>query len=248
MFKDLFSAESSNYAKYRPNYPKELFESLAEIAPARTLAWDCGTGNGQAALQLTKYFSSVIATDPSAKQISLATPHSKITYEVGIAERSELKSESVDLITVAQAFHWFRHGEFFHEVRRVLKPGGVLAVWCYELANISPEIDATVQKLYKDVLGPFWEPERRHIENRYKDILFELSEIDAPEFKMSAEWSLDQWVGYLKTWSALKKFSEKFPNRNPIEEILPELKNHWGTAKTRKVVWPLSVRMGQKKS
>ncbi len=243
-FKDLFSKQSGDYARFRPTYPASLFQYLASIAEAHKLAWDVGTGNGQAAVALAGHFEHVIATDPSEKQILSAQKHPKVEYRVGSAEKTTVADQSADLITVAQAFHWFRQEEFFSEARRVLKPGGVLAFWCYSLAKITPEIDAVVLDLYSEILGPFWEPERKQVENGYKNAQMPFEEVIPPRFEMTAEWSLEHLVGYLGTWSALQTYL-KMNNTNPLEAIFPKLQAAWGNVKTRPVCWELGLRVGR---
>jgi ubiquinone/menaquinone biosynthesis C-methylase UbiE len=243
-FKDLFSRQSTDYARFRPTYPDALFKYLASIVEGHSLAWDCGTGNGQAAVKLADYFERVTATDPSAKQLSSAEKHPKVEYLVGSAERTTFSNESVDLITVAQAFHWFNQHEFFAETHRVLKPGGALAFWCYGLARISPEVDAVVLRLYKDRLENYWEPERLLVEEGYKNIQIPFKEITPPLFEMRAEWNLEHLVGYLGTWSALQTYIQK-NGSNPLEELFPDLRTAWGATKTRPVTWNLSLRVGK---
>jgi SAM-dependent methyltransferase len=244
-FKDLFSRQAAQYARYRPTYPPLLFQYLASLVDGHDLAWDCGTGNGQAARLLTPHFERVLATDPSAKQISAAIRAPKIEYRVGSAESPTIAEKSVDLITVAQAFHWFRQDEFFAEARRVLKPGGVLSFWCYGLCQVSPEIDAVVFQLYQEELGEYWEPERKLVKEGYRSVKLPFQEISAPAFDIIAAWGLEDLVGYLSTWSALQSFIQK--NRwNPLEAIFPRLQAAWGEAATRPIRWELGLRVGRK--
>lgn len=242
-FKDLFSLQSTDYAKFRPIYPQELYSYLASLTPAHDLAWDCGTGNGQAAIELANHFKKVVATDPSAKQLENATSHARVEYQVGVAEKSEFKDHRVDLITAAQAFHWFKHELFFQEAKRVLKPGGIVAVWCYGIAKITPEVDAVVKKLYDGILRNYWEPERQMVEDGYRNTLFPLQEIRTPVFQMKADWTLNHLMGYLSTWSALQKYIQKHQS-NPLEEIVPELQAAWGNAHTISIQWELGLRVG----
>ncbi len=206
-FKDHFSRQAEQYTQYRPHYPAELFRFLAGV-PARTeRAWDCGTGNGQAAVELAKYFDEVIATDPSARQIEHAVEHPRVSYLVAPAEQAPLADSSVDLVTVAQALHWFDHPRFYGEVRRVLRPDGAIAAWCYALASITPEVDAVVWHLYSDLLGTYWPPERQMTMDGYATIPFPFAELPDPKIAMTAEWSLDDLLGYLGTWSRRKSTS-----------------------------------------
>jgi len=169
-FPDHFSTQSSDYVRYRPLYPAVLYDYLASLTPEHDRAWDVGTGNGQAALGLTQHFRSIIATDPSEQQIALATPHDRVTYRVARAEDSGLEDQSIDLITVALAVHWFDLDWFYAEARRMLKPKGVLAVWCYNLTEITPEVDDVMKSYYHDVLGKFWPPQIRWVEEHYRTV------------------------------------------------------------------------------
>ncbi len=177
-FKDYFSAQARQYTQFRPRYPSTLFEYLSALTASHDLAWDCGTGNGQAAGDLARFFDEVIATDPSASQLAYAEAHSNVQYLVASAEECPLASHSVDLVTVAQAMHWFELPTFYEQVRRVGRVGGVLAAWSYGLAQITPEVDTVVAWLYWDLLGAFWPPERRLIEERYATIWFPFEEVD----------------------------------------------------------------------
>lgn len=242
-FKDHFSKQAADYAKFRPRYPSELFEYLGSVAPSRTLAWDCATGNGQAAVELAEVFDRVIAMDASEKQITNAQPCARVEYRVATAEKSGLQSGTVDLIMVSQALHWFDLPRFYQEVRRVLKTDGVVAASAYLFAQIEPAIDAVVKRYYSEVVGSFWAPERKLVEN-FAEIPFPFQKIDAPKFEMTAQWNLDQLVGYLRTWSATQRFIAA-TQRDPLNEIAHELHDAWGTPnQPRKVVWPLTLRVG----
>jgi SAM-dependent methyltransferase len=242
-FKDHFSAQAADYAKFRPGYPRELFNYLASIAPGRQLAWDCGTGNGQAAVALASVFDRVIATDASEKQITNAEPHERVEYRVAPAEDSGIESETLDLIVVAQALHWFDLERFYAEARRVLKVNGVLAASAYNLLHIEPTVDEVVNRYYYEVVGPFWPPERKLIE-QFANLPFPFHKIDPPKFEMTAQWSLEHLLGYLRTWSSTQRFIAANQS-DPLDEIASELYAAWGDAKqTRRVVWPLTLRVG----
>jgi SAM-dependent methyltransferase len=243
-FKDLFSGHACEYARFRPHYPRELFNYLVEITAEQELAWDCATGNGQAALALAEVFRQVIATDASEKQIANAPPDKRIHYRVASAEQSGLSKESVDLVTVAQALHWFDRDAFFAEAKRVLKPSGILAVWTYNLAKIAPEIDRLVDNFYRETVAPFWDFQRQLVESGYRTVAFPFDEVAPPDFRMEAEWSLDDLLGYLRTWSATKGFiaARKF---DPVVDLSAELRSVWGESERRMVTWPLSVRVGR---
>ncbi|MBA2341251.1 MAG: class I SAM-dependent methyltransferase [Pyrinomonadaceae bacterium] len=243
-FKDYFSTHSTHYAKYRPRYPEALFEYLVSLCRERTTAWDCATGNGQAALSLSAFFACVIATDASKSQIENAVKRENIIYKVATAEGSGISSHSVDLITVAQALHWFDLEIFYGEAKRVLKPSGVVAVWMYNLLNVSPEIDAVVNHYYAKTVGAYWPTERGLIEDNYRTIDFPFSEFETPHFAMEAQWSLSELLGYLRTWSATKRFIAA-RGFDPVENLSGEIATLWGTPEEKKLVrWPLHLRAG----
>ena len=239
-FKDHFSAQAAGYARHRPRYPGELFSYLAGLS-GRRLAWDCATGNGQAAVALAGHFDRVIATDASRAQIESAEAHPGVSYRVATAEDSGLREDSVDLITVGQALHWFDTERFFIEATRVLARGGLLAAWCYELCHVSPDCDAVVGRLYTDIVGPFWLPERRLIEERYAGIEFPGTALVPPAFAMNTRWSVDDMLGYLRTWSACQRYRREHGN-DPVRLIEDELRSAWGATR-HTVRWPLTVRV-----
>jgi SAM-dependent methyltransferase len=244
-FKDHFSKQAADYAIFRPGYPQELFTYLGSIAPSRQLAWDCGTGNGQAAVGLASGFDRVIGTDASEKQIANAQPHERVDYRVAPAEDSGIDCGTVDLIMVAQALHWFDLSRFYAEAQRVLKPDGVLAASAYNLLHIEPVIDEVVNRYYYEVVGSFWPPERKLVE-RFADLPFTFHKIDPPKFEMRASWNLDHLVGYLRTWSSTQRFIAA-KGSDPLKQIMDELGAAWGAPEqTRNVVWPLTLRVGRR--
>jgi SAM-dependent methyltransferase len=243
-FKDHFSAHAAEYARYRPRYPDVLFEYLASLCPANEVAWDCATGNGQAAHGLAAHFARVVATDASADQIANAAPHARVAYHVATAAASPLAARAADLVTVAQALHWLDLDAFYAEVKRVLKPGGVLAVWAYGLLQIDPAVDAVVKRFYEEVVGPYWPLERRLVEDRYQSLPFPFEEIELPAFSMSLAWSLDDLYGYLGTWSATRRFM-KTHGANPTDQIADALAEAWGDPdETKLAEWGLPLRVG----
>jgi SAM-dependent methyltransferase len=239
-FKDLFSGQSADYARFRPTYPDALFSWLVSVVPGRDCAVDVATGNGQAARLLAPHFARVVALDASAAQIAEAPAHPQVQYRVAPAEATGLDAASVDLLTVAQAFHWLDQPRFFAEAGRLLRPGGVLAVWCYGLTRITPAVDAVVQHLYGDLLGSYWEPERRLVEDGYGGVTFPFDPIEAPPFEMTAQWQLADLLGYLRTWSALKAFV-RARGSDPLVALAPDLAAAWGDPGARLVRWPLAV-------
>lgn len=247
-FEDHFSIQSAQYAQYRPKYPDEVYAYLASIAPGHSLAWDCGTGNGQAAIGFAKYFDKVHATDASADQISLAYPHEKVEYRVEPAEHVSLSNSSVDLVTVAVAIHWFNFDEFYREVRRVLKPDGVIAVWTYNALEISPEIDELIHHYYHEIVGEYWPERIRYIEQRYETLPFPFEEIPPPSFAMEISWNLMQLAGFLDSWSATQRYKAQ-KGQHPLEVIWPKLRAAWGNESEPHLIrWPLYFRIGRNKT
>jgi hypothetical protein len=244
-FKDLFSKQSSEYAASRPTYPRELFEFLAGLVERRELAWDCATGNGQAAAALAGYFHNVIASDASKKQIENARAGPNVRFAVFPAEKPDLADASVDLITIAVALHWFRFDDFYREVRRVARKGAIIAAWAYGLHSISPEIDRITQTYYKDIVGRYWPPEIRYVENGYEDIPFPFPQIKTPDFKIELEWDMQNLLGYLYSWSGTQKYIDENKS-DPVEMIYSELKAAWGEEHAkRKVTWPICMKVGR---
>lgn len=244
-FEDHFSKQSETYAQYRPQYPDEIYAYLASVSPGLSLAWDCGTGNGQAAIGLAKYFDKVHATDASAEQISRAYPHDKVDYRVEPAEHVSLNASSTDLVTVAVAIHWFNFDEFYREVKRVLKPNGVLAAWTYNLTEITSEIDQLIEEYYKGILNGYWPERIRYLEERYETIPFPFEEIISPSFVMEINWNLIQLAGFFDSWSATQRYKAE-KEHHPLEIIWPKLTKAWGDeSKPRLIRWPLHFRIGR---
>jgi SAM-dependent methyltransferase len=221
-----------------------LFRYLATVAPGKELAWDCATGNGQAAVALAEIFERVIATDASEKQIANAQAHRRVDYRVAPAEENGIESNTVDLITVAQALHWFDLEPFYAEVRRILKSEGVVAAWAYQLAQVDPAIDRMVNHYYSEVVGAYWPAERLLVE-KFEELPFPFPKIAAPPFEMVAEWNAEHFIGYLRTWSATQRFMAA-NHRDPLKDVEENLRVAWGEAvQLRRVIWPLTVRVGR---
>ena len=245
-FKDYFSGHAEDYSKYRPSYPTELFTYLASISDQHQTAWDCATGNGQSAVLLSGYFSKVIATDASDTQIENAVLKKGVSYHVATAENSKIKSNSIDLVAVAQAFHWFSQNAFILEVDRVLKDKGIIAIWTYNLLSVNKGLDKIIYHLYDDILGDYWAFERGMVEEGYKNVQLPFDEVLPPIFSMSAEWNLSQFIGYFQTWSAVKKYQQE-KGHNPVEALYSEIKKAWGdTDALLPITWPLSVKIWRK--
>lgn len=245
-FKDHFSSLAAQYAAFRPTYPASLFDALASVCVRRKLAWDCACGTGQATLGLAEHFESVIATDASAQQIAAASAHPRVQYRVAPAEDSGIEARSVDLVTVAQALHWFDLQAFYREVHRVLAPGGVIAVWTYGVLEVEGEdVNRLVQTFYHDIVGPYWPQERRLVENGYGALPFPFEELTAPKLAMEAHWPLSHLIGYLKSWSSTSRFVAA-NGWDPTEKLHEQLSTYWGNPDAPRVIrWPLFVRLGR---
>jgi ubiquinone/menaquinone biosynthesis C-methylase UbiE len=249
-FLDHFSSLAGSYSEFRPTYPPELVAAIAATAPGRALAWDCATGNGQAALLLADHFDAVVATDASAAQLKQAKPHPRVRYRVALAESSGLADCSADLVAIAQAFHWFDVARACAEWRRVLKPRGVVAAWCYQLAKVDMAIDPVVWEFYDGRVGRFWPPERRHIEVNYQDLAFpfevtsDLAELAARPWSIRATLTRARFLGYVATWSAVKEARAQ-QGVDPMPEITRALAAVWPAEEPREVRWPMGLRLGR---
>jgi len=243
-FKDHFSGHAAAYASFRPGYPTALFEILAGLPNGRRLAWDAGTGNGQAAVGLADHFEEVVATDPSAAQLANVSPHPRVAYRVGPAESSGLDPGTVDLVTAAQAFHWFDFDRFFAEAERVLAPGGAIALWTYNLVRFTPEIDEQIDRLGYDIVKAWWPPERRWVDEEYRTIPFPFAEVEIAPLRHEESWDLARLVSYLHTWSAAVRYTKE-TGTDPVGLVEAELAAAWGEpSRVRTAYWPIFIRAG----
>jgi Methyltransferase domain len=246
-FADHFTPLAERYAAFRPAQPGEVIAYAASLAPRHDLAWDCATGNGQAAIGLAAAFARVVATDASAAQIAHALAHPRVTYRVAPAEASGLPDASVDLVTVAEALHWFDLGAFYREVQRVAARGAAIVVWSYGFMHVDdPAVDPLLEELSRETLGPDWPPEVRLIEEGYRTIPFPFDEVTPPAFTMTASWTLPQLLGYVRTWSALPRHQRR-TGRDPVAGLEPRLLRAWPDPAPRVVRWPLGVRAGHRR-
>lgn len=244
-FKDNFSKQSDIYVKYRPVYPDALYEFLAELTPGHELAWDCGTGNGQAAIGLAAHYKRVIATEPSEQQLANAIPHERVQYIAEPAEHSSLASHSADLVTVANALHWFHFDEFYAEVRRVLKPGGIIAAWSYPTPIVSPEVDEVISHYHDVLLNGYWRYENELVNLGYTTLPFPFAEIESPAYTMNKEMSIDDVIGYISTWSGTQRYISE-NQTNPTHAVRARLLAVWGKPGTTKTVtWKLALKTGR---
>jgi SAM-dependent methyltransferase len=246
-FRDHFSKQAKVYSQHRPGYPAALFEYLASLAPSHDLAWDCGTGNGQAALELAKLFRQVIATDASSKQIEHAFPHERVDYRVEKSESTTIETGTVDLITVGTAVHWFDFEGFYGEVRRVAKPKAILAVWTYELPKLEPRVDDWLEHILRITLKAYWPDRFDYVDKRYRTLPFPFEEIQPPRFAMETRWDLNCLVGFVASWSGTRRFIDTV-GHHPFENQLDKLQQIWGDESLEKLLnWPLHLRVGKVK-
>lgn len=242
---DHFTPLAEQYASFRPSYPDELFDWLASIAPQRESAWDCGAGSGQATAALATRFKQVLGTDISAAQLSSAPSLANVEYRVAPAENSSLADHSVDIITVAQAMHWFDLPAFYAEVQRVLKPQGVIAAWGYNRLLIDhPELQKIIDYFYEETIGTYWPAERVHVENDYLHLPFPFSRIITPRFSLYKEWPREHLLGYLRSWSAVGRFRAA-NGYDPVDALEKEVSQHWPENSTFWIEWPLFIHVGR---
>jgi len=242
--KDNFSAQAKDYSKFRPTYPSEMIKYIVSFVKDKDTALDVATGNGQLAKELAKYFSQVYATDMSEKQIENAEKADNITYKVEPAEKTDFEDKSFGLITVAQAIHWFDFDAFYKEVKRLLKPDGIFAVLGYGLFQTNEHSHEILSHFYHDIIGPYWDAERRYLDDNYETIPFPFDEFKVKKFEANFEWDIEQLTGYLETWSAVQHYRKKNNNENPVDLIRKELKESW-LKNDKKVTFPLLLRVGQ---
>jgi SAM-dependent methyltransferase len=245
MAKDLFSKQSDLYARYRPHYPKELFDYIVSFVNNRDTAWDCATGNGQAASVLADYFDQVIATDISAAQIEKAVQKNNITYSVCPAESTPFADNTFDLVTVAQAYHWIKWEAFRKEVIRVCKPGAVIAIWMYYNHNTHDEkVGAAVRNFYETVTNAYWDYERKYVEEKYETVEFDYSLLPAKTFESVSYWGVDDLIGYISSWSAIQKYI-KANGHSPVPQLQKELSKLWPAGEIKRVTFPVYLKLGR---
>ncbi len=242
-----FTKQAAAYRKFRPTYPQSLFDFLTAQSKHRDLVWDVGTGNGQAARALVKTFSKVIATDVAEAQIKEAVPEANITFVVAPAEKAPLDDRSADLVTVAQAIHWFELETFYREVRRVLKPGGLVAAWSYNFSSLE---DKTLHKIIDDYgrifLGPYWSSRLKVVHDDYRSLPFPFTPVEAPRLTLSFDWSYEQLKGYFDSWSVTQSYKDANGGKDPFETIRGDVKKAWGNLERKvAVVWPMTLKVGR---
>ncbi len=240
--KDYFSGHSKLYATFRPTYPDALYQFIFNHLQSRARAWDCATGNGQVAQYLSPHFDHVFATDISQQQLDNAFQAENILYSIQPAEKTNFPDQTFDLITVGQALHWFDLPQFYTEVRRLAKPNGLLAVWGYSVCSVNPAIDEIFLDFYNNIVGPYWDSARKMVEEEYKSVAFPFDQIETPKFSLEVEWTLEQFGGYLSTWSATQKYI-KANNHDPVPEIVSQMAAEWNGKKI--VSFPVFLKLGK---
>ncbi len=241
--KDLFSVQSATYAAYRPVYPDELYTFLYSKCLAFDAAWDCGTGNGQVASRLAERFGKVTGTDISGQQIANAINKPNIKYIVCRAEQTPLADNSIDLVTVGTALHWFDFEHFYKEVARVAKQGALFAAWCYGTCRVDKTIDDIYDYLYTDITGNYWSPERRYVDDGYQSIPFPFREIETPALVIKAHWKKEQYTGYLQSWSAVQHYIKQ-NGKNPVELVTGRIEDNWDENEEKEITFPIYMRAG----
>lgn len=240
--KDNFSSQSGNYAKYRPKYPSGVYDLIKENLSSYSRAWDCGTGNGQVAAELSKFFTIVEATDISSNQLKKAIKKDNIHYSIQPAEKTGFPDNYFDLIISAQAVHWFNFSQFYSEVNRCLKPDGLLVLMGYGLFNSNSQTNKIIHNFYNNIIGSFWDEERKHLDEAYESIPFPFKKIKTPGFVQSYTWDIDHLLGYLRTWSAVKHYI-KSEAKDPVSLIENDLRRAFGNQ--NEVNFPILLKMGK---
>jgi ubiquinone/menaquinone biosynthesis C-methylase UbiE len=245
MAKDLFSTLASIYSKYRPTYPKELYEYIISFVNERNIAWDCATGNGQAASVLADYFTEVFATDISESQLRNSIQKKNVTYEVSPAEKTAYHDNTFDLITVATAYHWLKWDQFYNEATRVGKKNCVVAIWTYyTLTTADEELNTLYEHFYQNITRGYWEDERRYVDEKYETVRFDFAPLPTKQFFSTMQWTRDDFKGYLESWSAVQKYI-KTHNTSPLVLIEKELDIIWPSDQIKEIIFPISLRLGR---
>lgn len=245
MAKDLFSKQADLYARYRPTYPEELYAYILSFVQEKNIAWDCATGNGQAAVALASHFKKVMATDISAAQIEKAARKSNIDYLVCPAESTPFTENTFDLVTVAQAYHWIKWAAFKKEVTRIGKPNAVIAIWTYyNRVMDDKKIDNVVQDFYNNVTKPYWDYERKHVDEKYDAVEFDFELLPVKEFETVLYWKREDLAGYVSSWSAIQKFI-KINGYSPVPVLEEEINKLWPESEVKKVIFPIFLKLGR---
>jgi SAM-dependent methyltransferase len=242
-----FAEHSESYARARPRYPADLFRWIYGQCEDHGSAWDCATGNGQAAVSLATYFVRVDATDISAEQIAHALPHPRVRYAVASAEASGLPDNECDLVAVAQALHWFRFAQFWKEVRRVARPNAFFCAWGYDWPECSPAVDQELVAPFRALIKPYWASNNRISWNGYRteEVGFPFARVNAPTFAIEVVWTLGQFADYLMTWSAFKRSRQDAHTRTCIDDLLRRVRSVIPADEVIQIRMPLKVLAGR---
>jgi ubiquinone/menaquinone biosynthesis C-methylase UbiE len=245
MPKDLFSDRSDLYAKYRPTYPEALYHYILSFVEKRNHAWDCATGNGQAAGVLANYFEKVEASDISAAQLEKAVQKPNIQYHMAPAEHTPFPDDTFDLITVAQAYHWLSPKEFYKEATRTGKPNAVVAAWVYNLFQCEDQaVNQIVRHFYRDITLPYWDAARKYVEEGYKTVDFAFDPLPSREFSIQLRYTKEQFKGYLSSWSGVQAYIKK-KGSSPLLLIENDLDRIWNDTEQKEFHFPLALRIGR---
>lgn len=241
-----FSKQAELYSRYRPDYPHELYEFIFQHLKAYNRAWDCATGSGQVASVLANHFDQVYASDISQEQIRYAPQKPNITYSTVPAEDTGFTPDQFDLITVAQAIHWFDFDKFYNEVKRVAREEALIAVIGYSRITIDSELDDVINPFYDRMFGQYFNNNREYLEDKYRSIPFPFEEIDSPGFERKLTWTLDDLSGYLNSWSATQQYQQDY-GVNPVDEFLEKVQPIWNGNLKHTVTFPIFLRLGKVK-
>ena len=243
--KDNFSKQASAYSKFRPQYSDEIIAYIISFVGNKSKALDVATGNGQVAYKLAEAFKMVYGIDISQNQLDNAYVADNIIYKTASAENTFFEDQEFDLITVAQAVHWFNFDLFYKEVYRILKPNGVIAVLGYGLLSTNSNTDIILRDFYYNIVGPYWDAERKYLDENYQTIPFPFEEQALEKFENQFKWSFEELIGYLETWSSVQHYIKK-NNKNPLDLIRDMLKVSW-EKNNKKVTFPMLLRIGKLK-
>lgn len=242
--RNTFGLAAGDYRSFRPTYPDNLFRFLVSLCQSTGSALDCATGSGQAAADLAKYFDRVAAFDSSQAQVDAAGTDPIIEYRVGTAEALPFADEKFDLVTVAQAAHWFDLQSFYERLRGVVKPSSVIAIWGYSYCKVDTQVDAIVAAQLLKPIEPYWAEGNRVIMEKYRTIYFPFSEVRWPGFSARYAWTRAAFVNYMRTWSAYKRYvADK--NLDPMPGLDAALAVLWPEGESRPVTFELVGRIGR---
>ena len=245
MTRDLFSGQADVYAQYRPSYPDELFDYILSFVANKDTAWDCATGNGQAATRLANYFTTVHATDLSEAQLAKAVRKANILYQVAPAESTPFPDDTFDLVTIAQAYHWLNWKLFRDEATRVAKDGAVIAAWTYyTLLSDDAPLQQLYTHFYNDIIKPYWDYERRYVDEQYQTVEFPFEILPSRPFHTELQWTRQQFKGYLESWSGVQRYIEA-NHTSPLSLIEKDLDRIWADGETKTVTFPISLLLGR---